>query len=71
MKAYKCDICGSFIEVRPVTTIPCGLLIISYARDNSAADICPECLEAIRNLIAHRMPKTEENNEPETSSSEC
>ncbi len=44
MKAYKCDICGSYEDGLPV-----GVLYDNDVRDRT--DICPSCLDAIEKHI--------------------
>ena len=72
MKAYKCDICGKLFEDKSFPTLPACLreLVIAVNGTTVSADICPDCLEEIRDMTRILSP-TEENNEPETSSSEC
>lgn len=72
MKGYKCDICGSFFGSRLCPTLPNGLIIaIGTTGFRTSADICAGCLETLRNTVCDLSLITEENDEPETSSSEC
>ena len=74
MKAYKCDICGKLFAERPILILPTRFRRLMIGVDNNgsllSADICPDCFEEIRNIVLALSP-TEENDESETSSSEC
>lgn len=74
MKAYKCDICEKLFEEKHIPILPTHssrqLLIAFNGTYLNAADICPDCLEEISDIVRILSP-TEENDEPETSSSEC
>lgn len=67
MKAYKCDICGKLFVDKSTPTLVNGLIVANFY---SPADLCPNCLEALRDTV-YKLSPTEENDEPETSSSEC
>ena len=76
MKAYKCDICEKLFEEKHIPILPTyssrQLLIAFNGTNLNAADICPDCLEEISDIVRILSP-TEENDDSkrtETDTSE-
>jgi hypothetical protein len=56
-KAYKCDICNSFVENTIVTQILIGDKAADTCIVTETYDICPDCMASFKWWLGTRHPK--------------